>query len=48
MEKLKYTSIAISSIGLLFHSMKWPYASFITLIGLSSVTIYCIIKIFKS
>ena len=48
MEKLKYSAIAISSMGLLFHSMNWPYASIITLIGLSSVTIYCLIKIFKN
>ena len=47
MEKLKYTSIAITSLGVLFKTMHWPFAGYLYTIGFSLVIIYCLIKIFK-
>ena len=48
MEKLKYTSIAITSLGVLFKTMHWPFARYLYTIGFSLVIIYCLIKIIKS
>jgi hypothetical protein len=48
MEKLKYSAIAITSLGILFKTMQWPYAGYLYIIGFTMVIIYCLIKIFKS
>jgi hypothetical protein len=48
MEKLKYSSIAITSLGILFKTMHWPYAGYLYTVGFTMVIIYCLIKIFKS
>lgn len=48
MEKLKYSAIAITSLGILFKTMQWPYAGYLYTIGFTMVIIYCLIKIFKS
>jgi hypothetical protein len=44
-QKLKYTAIAITCLGLLFKGNHWPYAGIITTIGFAIVIIYCLIKI---
>lgn len=48
MEKLKYSSIAITSLGILFKTMHLPYAGYLYTIGFTLVILYCLIKIFKS
>ena len=48
MEKLKYSAIAITSLGILFKTMQWPHAGYLYTIGFTMVIIYCLIKIFKS
>ena len=48
MYKLKYSAIAITSLGVLFKSMHWPFAGYLYTIGFSLVIIYCLIKIIKS
>ena len=48
MEKLKYTTILITSIAALFKGMEWPYASYLLMSSVLIIIIYCLIKIFKS
>ena len=48
MEKLKYSAIAITSLGILFKTMHLPYAGYLYTIGFTLVILYCLIKISKS
>jgi len=45
--KLKYLGLSITLFAILFKIMSWQYADYLIIIGISSLGIYFLIKVFK-